>query len=209
MEEQRPAAAGTDRSQAEHRSAQNWHCLYGEPHPVSQTRPQLRCCHPRIPHGNVTRFTVDVEDWHQSCIDYDAPITERVVRTRGRQSVGALHVVLLRLVPINVVSHELDCPSQSFFETDLGAPVEATLGLGAVSHDSVHLAVGDACARLHPPPALPPRRLRINVAVSPTDISAPVPILKTSPLSPCLFGTGHHPADSVIDKQKVTGWRSY
>jgi polysaccharide deacetylase family protein (PEP-CTERM system associated) len=25
-------------------------------------------------------FTVDVEDWYQSCIDYDAPITERVVR---------------------------------------------------------------------------------------------------------------------------------
>jgi polysaccharide deacetylase family protein (PEP-CTERM system associated) len=25
-------------------------------------------------------FTVDVEDWYQSCIDYDAPITERVLR---------------------------------------------------------------------------------------------------------------------------------
>ena len=25
-------------------------------------------------------FTVDVEDWYQSCVDYDAPITERVVR---------------------------------------------------------------------------------------------------------------------------------
>jgi len=25
-------------------------------------------------------FTVDVEDWFQSCIDYDAPITERVIR---------------------------------------------------------------------------------------------------------------------------------
>jgi polysaccharide deacetylase family protein (PEP-CTERM system associated) len=25
-------------------------------------------------------FTVDVEDWYQSCIDYDAPITDRVVR---------------------------------------------------------------------------------------------------------------------------------
>jgi len=25
-------------------------------------------------------FTVDVEDWYQSCINYDAPITERVVR---------------------------------------------------------------------------------------------------------------------------------
>ena len=33
---------------------------------------------------NATRprnaFTVDVEDWYQSCVDYDAPITERVVR---------------------------------------------------------------------------------------------------------------------------------
>ena len=25
-------------------------------------------------------FTVDVEDWYQSCIDFDAPITERVVK---------------------------------------------------------------------------------------------------------------------------------
>lgn len=31
----------------------------------------------RAPHH---AFTVDVEDWYQSCIDYDAPITERVVR---------------------------------------------------------------------------------------------------------------------------------
>ena len=29
-------------------------------------------------------FTVDVEDWYQSCIDFDAPITERVVRNTDR-----------------------------------------------------------------------------------------------------------------------------
>jgi len=29
-------------------------------------------------------FTVDVEDWYQSCIDYDAPITDRVVRNVDR-----------------------------------------------------------------------------------------------------------------------------
>jgi polysaccharide deacetylase family protein (PEP-CTERM system associated) len=29
-------------------------------------------------------LTVDVEDWYQSCIDYDAPITERVVRNIDR-----------------------------------------------------------------------------------------------------------------------------
>jgi polysaccharide deacetylase family protein (PEP-CTERM system associated) len=29
-------------------------------------------------------LTVDVEDWYQSCIDYDAPITERVVRNVDR-----------------------------------------------------------------------------------------------------------------------------
>jgi polysaccharide deacetylase family protein (PEP-CTERM system associated) len=29
-------------------------------------------------------FTVDVEDWYQSCVDYDAPITERVVRNVDR-----------------------------------------------------------------------------------------------------------------------------
>ena len=29
-------------------------------------------------------FTIDVEDWYQSCIDFDAPITERVVRNVDR-----------------------------------------------------------------------------------------------------------------------------
>jgi polysaccharide deacetylase family protein (PEP-CTERM system associated) len=29
-------------------------------------------------------LTVDVEDWYQSCVDYDAPITERVVRNVDR-----------------------------------------------------------------------------------------------------------------------------
>jgi polysaccharide deacetylase family protein (PEP-CTERM system associated) len=29
-------------------------------------------------------FTVDVEDWYQSCIDFDAPITERVVKNTER-----------------------------------------------------------------------------------------------------------------------------
>jgi polysaccharide deacetylase family protein (PEP-CTERM system associated) len=29
-------------------------------------------------------FTVDVEDWYQSCVDYDAPITQRVVRNTDR-----------------------------------------------------------------------------------------------------------------------------
>jgi polysaccharide deacetylase family protein (PEP-CTERM system associated) len=28
----------------------------------------------------VAAFTVDVEDWYQSCVDYDAPISDRVVR---------------------------------------------------------------------------------------------------------------------------------
>ena len=32
----------------------------------------------------VAAFTVDVEDWYQSCIDRDAPITERVVRNTAR-----------------------------------------------------------------------------------------------------------------------------
>jgi polysaccharide deacetylase family protein (PEP-CTERM system associated) len=35
---------------------------------------------PRAP----AAFTVDVEDWYQSCVDYDAPITERVVRNVHR-----------------------------------------------------------------------------------------------------------------------------
>jgi polysaccharide deacetylase family protein (PEP-CTERM system associated) len=29
-------------------------------------------------------FTIDVEDWYQSCVDYDAPITDRVVRNVER-----------------------------------------------------------------------------------------------------------------------------
>ena len=32
----------------------------------------------------LSAFTVDVEDWYQSCVDYDAPITERVVRNTER-----------------------------------------------------------------------------------------------------------------------------
>ncbi len=32
----------------------------------------------------LSAFTVDVEDWYQSCIDFDAPITERVVRNVDR-----------------------------------------------------------------------------------------------------------------------------
>jgi polysaccharide deacetylase family protein (PEP-CTERM system associated) len=35
---------------------------------------------PRAP----SAFTVDVEDWYQSCVDYDAPITDRVVRNVSR-----------------------------------------------------------------------------------------------------------------------------
>jgi polysaccharide deacetylase family protein (PEP-CTERM system associated) len=34
----------------------------------------------RPPRIEVSAFTVDVEDWYQSCVDFDAPITERVVR---------------------------------------------------------------------------------------------------------------------------------
>jgi len=34
--------------------------------------------------GPLAAFTVDVEDWYQSCIDFDAPISERVVRNVDR-----------------------------------------------------------------------------------------------------------------------------
>ena len=34
----------------------------------------------RPPGTELSAFTVDVEDWYQSCVDFDAPITERVVR---------------------------------------------------------------------------------------------------------------------------------
>src|SRR5215210_3052508 len=45
--------------------------------PVLLTPPE----DPAQPHH---AFTVDVEDWYQSCLDYDAPITERVVRNLDR-----------------------------------------------------------------------------------------------------------------------------
>ena len=40
----------------------------------------------RPPDGKtpVAAFTVDVEDWYQSCIDFDAPITDRVVSNTDR-----------------------------------------------------------------------------------------------------------------------------
>jgi polysaccharide deacetylase family protein (PEP-CTERM system associated) len=36
------------------------------------------------PASRLAAFTVDVEDWYQSCVDYDAPITERVLRNVDR-----------------------------------------------------------------------------------------------------------------------------
>src|SRR5947208_16141040 len=39
---------------------------------------------PKNDRAPVAAFTVDVEDWYQSCIDYDAPITDRVVRNVDR-----------------------------------------------------------------------------------------------------------------------------
>jgi peptidoglycan-N-acetylglucosamine deacetylase len=44
--------------------------------PISLRRPG--------PEDPVHAFTVDVEDWYQSCVDVDAPITERVVRNVDR-----------------------------------------------------------------------------------------------------------------------------
>jgi polysaccharide deacetylase family protein (PEP-CTERM system associated) len=47
---------------------------------------QLSVAEQAEPSGSqaVAAFTVDVEDWYQSCVDYDAPITERVVRNVER-----------------------------------------------------------------------------------------------------------------------------
>jgi polysaccharide deacetylase family protein (PEP-CTERM system associated) len=39
---------------------------------------------PLVGDGPRAAFTVDVEDWYQSCIDREAPITERVVRNTAR-----------------------------------------------------------------------------------------------------------------------------
>jgi polysaccharide deacetylase family protein (PEP-CTERM system associated) len=45
--------------------------------PIELTRPESA----EMP---LAAFTVDVEDWYQSCVDFDAPITERVVRNVER-----------------------------------------------------------------------------------------------------------------------------
>lgn len=39
---------------------------------------------PAVRDGPQAAFTIDVEDWYQSSVDYDAPITERVVRNVDR-----------------------------------------------------------------------------------------------------------------------------
>ena len=64
--------------------------------PVSRARPPSLAegdAQPRLTRVPLSRpgatqplaaFTVDVEDWYQSCFDYDAPISERVVRNTER-----------------------------------------------------------------------------------------------------------------------------
>jgi polysaccharide deacetylase family protein (PEP-CTERM system associated) len=51
--------------------------------PTTQDAVRLALVRPS-PREPVAAFTVDVEDWYQSCIDYDAPITERVERNLER-----------------------------------------------------------------------------------------------------------------------------
>lgn len=48
--------------------------------PSALRRIAVPCIAPANGAGPRHAFTVDVEDWYQSCLDYDAPITERVVR---------------------------------------------------------------------------------------------------------------------------------
>jgi polysaccharide deacetylase family protein (PEP-CTERM system associated) len=50
--------------------------LLPETTPIALSRP--------APGRPLHSLTVDVEDWYQSCIDYDAPITERVIRNVER-----------------------------------------------------------------------------------------------------------------------------
>jgi polysaccharide deacetylase family protein (PEP-CTERM system associated) len=49
---------------------------------MSSTNPQVPTLAPvtRPAGEEVSAFTVDVEDWYQSCVDFDAPITGRVVK---------------------------------------------------------------------------------------------------------------------------------
>jgi polysaccharide deacetylase family protein (PEP-CTERM system associated) len=52
----------------------------GLPFEILDARP----VRPQDPDAPRNAFTVDVEDWYQSCLDYDAPITDRVVRNVDR-----------------------------------------------------------------------------------------------------------------------------
>ena len=51
---------------------------------LSLRREPVTLTPPSDPAQPLHAFTVDVEDWYQSCLDYDAPITERVVRNLER-----------------------------------------------------------------------------------------------------------------------------
>lgn len=66
-------AEGRDRADAAHSI---------RPHPSGESQPRREAIALTRPAEvePVAAFTVDVEDWYQSCIDFDAPITERVVR---------------------------------------------------------------------------------------------------------------------------------
>lgn len=49
-------------------------------HDLSTRVTKARLSRPSDPSKPLVAFTVDVEDWYQSCVDYGAPISERVVR---------------------------------------------------------------------------------------------------------------------------------
>jgi polysaccharide deacetylase family protein (PEP-CTERM system associated) len=71
----RPAAAGRP-------------IVVGRPSPAIVHGYDLRPCaapaHARDPKSTRCAFTVDVEDWYQSTVDFDAPITDRVLRNMDR-----------------------------------------------------------------------------------------------------------------------------
>src|SRR3954465_13995494 len=52
---------------------------YSDSSPHSLQTEEASFAPPSDPELPRNAFTVDVEDWYQSCLDYEAPITERVV----------------------------------------------------------------------------------------------------------------------------------
>jgi polysaccharide deacetylase family protein (PEP-CTERM system associated) len=84
MDKQQSGGGGIERSPSTHTREHVLALPEGEPQAFSLNAVAAPLLPPSDPARRVHAFTVDVEDWYQSCIDYDAPIKEQVVRNVDR-----------------------------------------------------------------------------------------------------------------------------